>query len=123
MIKSLLYIALGSAMGGCLRYLISRYIHSAYLSTFPIATFFVNILGCFLIGAIYAVLERENIMSVNLRLFLTVGFCGGFTTFSTFIHESVQLLKSEDIFMLIANLSLSIILGFLAFFIGNIIFR
>lgn len=107
MIRTLLVIGAGSFIGGVARYLISRAVQTPTSSAFPFGTMAVNLLGCLIIGILYGLLERGSIMSHDLRLFLTVGFCGGFTTFSTFVHESYSLFgdKNFPYFILYAVLS------------------
>ena len=97
MTRILLLIGTGSFIGGISRFLVSRFVQSALLSAFPYGTFIVNILGCFLIGIIYGLTERGNLADAGLRMFLTVGFCGGFTTFSTFANENLALLRDGNI--------------------------
>lgn len=97
MVKTLIYIACGSAVGGCLRYLLGQWIQGhSNGSMFPWGTFAVNIIGCFVIGLIYGALDRGFILSAEMKAFLTVGLCGGFTTFSTFIHENYLLFGSSN---------------------------
>ena len=98
MLKTLLFIGMGSFTGGVLRYLISRYVQNFLTPSFPLGTLLVNILGCFAIGLFYGLFERGNLMNPNLKMFLTVGFCGGFTTFSTFMNENFQLIKDGFLF-------------------------
>ena len=88
MLKTLFVIGMGSFAGGALRYLASRVIQNTFTCSIPLGTLFVNIMGCFIIGLLYGLFEKGQIMNTSLRLFLTVGFCGGFTTFSTFMNES-----------------------------------
>jgi CrcB protein len=95
-VKILLAIGTGSFAGGVLRYLISAYLQSKYLSSFPIGTFAVNLAGCFLIGIVFGISERGQI-SPELRLFLTTGFLGGFTTFSAFSNETIALLRDGQL--------------------------
>jgi CrcB protein len=119
--KILLIIGTGSFVGGVSRYLTSKYIQNTILSAFPFGTFFVNILGCFLIGLFYGLSERGNLVSYEWRLFLTVGFCGGFTTFSTFANENIALLKDGNIFYFALYAGLSVFIGILATYIGNLV--
>lgn len=119
MLERILFIALGSAIGGVMRYLVSRAIPS--VSAFPWATFVVNIAGCFLIGLIYGLIDRGVNMSDNTRLFLTVGFCGGFTTFSTFVHENYTLFGSDNILTVSSYAALSFFVGLLLVYAGHAI--
>jgi CrcB protein len=121
MVKILFIIGSGSFIGGVSRYLTSRFIQNNFISAFPFGTFVVNILGCFLIGLFYGLSERGNIMTAEWRMFLTVGFCGGFTTFSTFANENVALLRESEFFYFALYASLSVFIGLLATYLGNLI--
>ena len=90
-----LLIALGGAVGSVLRYLAGRTIQGASTSGFPVGTMFVNITGCFLIGIFVRYLLNLQ-TSAELRALLVVGFCGGFTTFSTFSFETVGLIEGGE---------------------------
>lgn len=118
MIKTLLFIGMGSFAGGISRYMLSKYVQNLTHLSLPIGTLTVNVLGCFLIGLLYGLFDRGNLMNSNLRLFLTMGFCGGFTTFSTFMGENFQLMKGANFFYLSLYLSASIIGGYLLLFLG-----
>jgi CrcB protein len=123
MVRLLLIIGTGSFIGGVARYLLSRYIQNHALSSFPLGTFLVNVAGCFLIGVFYGLSERGNLMNAELRMFLTVGFCGGFTTFSTFAGENISLLRDGNFFYFALYTSLSVFLGLMATYIGNLIIK
>lgn len=120
MIKILLLVGAGSFVGGISRFITSRFIQNSVISTFPIGTFTVNIVGCFLIGLIYGLSERGNVMNDSVRLFLTVGFCGGFTTFSTFSIENMTLLKDGNFLYFALYASLSVFVGLMATYFGSV---
>jgi CrcB protein len=90
-------------------------------SAFPFGTFFVNISGCFLLGLIYGLSEKSSIVSSGWKMFLAVGFCGGFTTFSTFANENLALLRDGEFFHFLIYTVLSVFLGITATFFGVII--
>jgi len=96
MLKTIIYIGAGSCIGGIARYLLSRWIDSYACGGFPWATFIVNLSGCLAIGLIYGLLDNGFNLSPEMKAFLTVGLCGGFTTFSTFVHENYMLLGSSQ---------------------------
>lgn len=110
----ILIIGTGGFLGTVSRYLSQRLI-SYYLSvSFPFGTFFVNILGCFLVGLIFGIGEKSNTLSPEVRMFLMVGFCGGFTTFSTFSLDCINLMRDAQYIYLLTYISLSVILGLIA---------
>ena len=118
MIKSLLMVGLGGGAGSMLRYLCQRWINNFYPHPFPWGTLLVNIVGCFLIGVFYSMSERSNFLTPEWRLLLTTGFCGGFTTFSAFTLEGIDLLKENRTGLLLAYIAASVLVGLLATYIG-----
>ena len=118
MIKTLLLIGTGGFLGSISRYLASRFLQNSIPSSFPYGTFFVNITGCLLIGIIYGLSEKSSLLTPEWRLFLAVGFCGGFTTFSTFANENLALLRDGEFFYFFLYTGLSVFLGIAATFLG-----
>src|SRR6185295_759435 len=111
--RIILFIGTGSFIGGIFRYSLSQFIQTRFLSAFPFGTFGVNIIGCFLIGLVFALSERAN-MSTELRLFLATGLIGGFTTFSAFSNETFGLFRDGQLWYAFAYIIASVALGLLA---------
>lgn len=111
MLRSLLIVGTGSFIGGAMRYLLSTYIKNMYGQTFPWGTLVVNLLGCFVFGIIFALFSKHNSTDNTFCLLLTTGICGGFTTFSTFANESVQMIQNGNIGEFIGYMATSVIVG------------
>ena len=111
-------VALGGAVGSLSRYGVDRVIEQRHGSVFPWSTFVVNVTGCFVVGfLVAAVVDRGNAPDW-LRGALVVGFCGGYTTFSTLAHETLDLVETHDLAMGLLNIGASVILGLLAVLLG-----
>ncbi len=120
MLKQLLLIGTGGFIGSVARFLVSRLNTRVEWFSIPIGTLTVNVVGSLLIGFLIGISEKSPILTVEWRMFLMVGLCGGFTTFSSFSGENLVLLKNGQILPLLLYTGLSIFLGFLAVYLGYI---
>ncbi|MBR4839637.1 MAG: fluoride efflux transporter CrcB [Paludibacteraceae bacterium] len=118
MIKAMLLVGAGSFFGGIARYLVACLLRGVGAG-FPWATLTANVLGCLLIGVLWSLFSHGQASSLNL--FLVVGFCGGFTTFSTFSKESLALLQSGDYTLFCLYALGSVALGILAVLLGYVL--
>ena len=119
-LKAILVVGSGSFVGGALRYLISLAMKGVSKG-FPWATLVVNVTGCLLIGLLWGWLSRTSQMESNLALFLTVGLCGGFTTFSTFSKEALTLLQGGNVWGFVGYVAVSVVVGILFVALGYMI--
>ncbi len=115
--KAIFLVFIGGGFGSVLRFILSKTLNSS-ISGIPYGTFVANVLGSLLIGLILGLSAKENILTQNQTLLLATGFCGGFTTFSTFAYENHVFLKSGDFVSFALYSIASFVLGFLAVFLG-----
>lgn len=120
--KQLLLVFVGGGLGSVMRFIIGKYLNST-ATGIPYGTFAANILGSLLIGIILGLALKNNTLSQNQILFLATGFCGGFTTFSTFAYENHIFLKSGDFMSFALYTIASFVVGFSAVFLGMYLVR
>ncbi len=120
MLKNILLIGLGGFIGSIARYLVSRLNNHIEWLSIPVGTLAVNVIGSFLIGFLIGISEKSPILTVELRMFLMVGLCGGFTTFSSFSGENLMLMRNGQFLPIFLYTGLSILLGFTAVYLGYV---
>ncbi|MDQ3018240.1 MAG: fluoride efflux transporter CrcB [Bacteroidota bacterium] len=120
--KLILVVGLGGFIGSILRYLVSHFFHQRASTSFPVGTFIVNLVGCFLIGLLFASFLKYK-PSQEWQLFLITGLLGGFTTFSAFSQESFSMMNKGEYGMALSYILLSVFGGILltsaGYFVGR----
>ena len=122
-LANILIAGAGSCLGGMARYGITKLCTKPEAGTFPWGTLLVNLAGCLIIGILCGAIERGATLSAEMRLFLTVGVCGGFTTFSTFMNENYGLLASGHTALFFLYTAASLIGGLALVWCGYILTR
>ena len=123
--RTLLFIGGGSFLGGIARYLVKVGCGKLFpAATLPLGTMVANVAGCFLIGLFYGIASRHTTMSQDMPMFLTVGFCGGFTTtFLTFMNENMSMIQGGELFNSLLYAVLSLVLGLAFLYLGTLASR
>lgn len=111
-------IGAGSFIGGICRFVCQQFVQKHYPSSIPLGTLGVNIIGCFIIGIILGLGNRGTFLSPELRLLLATGFCGGYTTFSSFALENISLMQDSEFFYSALYICMSLLIGFAAVYAG-----
>ncbi len=119
MIKNLILVFIGGGLGSSLRYVISKYLNTGHL--FPYGTFLVNIAGSLILGIVLGWALKNNSLNSPVNLLLATGFCGGFTTFSTFSFENYSLIRTGDYLSFSLYFFGSLLLGIIAILLGIMI--
>ncbi|MDR0833708.1 MAG: fluoride efflux transporter CrcB [Candidatus Symbiothrix sp.] len=116
--KQILLVGLGGGAGSILRFLASKWLVQSAKGGFPLATFAVNVIGCLLIGLLIGWSYKHSALDADMRALLVAGFCGGFTTFSAFSLENMQLFQAGQYGTLLFYVLATLIIGFLAVYAG-----
>ncbi|MCA4894626.1 MAG: fluoride efflux transporter CrcB [Cytophagales bacterium] len=121
--REMLLIFVGGGIGSVMRFSLGTWISSFHSHHFPYGTLFVNVLACFVLGTLVGVADHKQIISPNARLFWTVGFCGGFSTFSTFSSETLTLIQNgfpfSGLVYVLASLLLCLAATYLGLYLGE----
>lgn len=120
---NILCVGIGGFIGAIVRYIVSFYTSKIFLSKVPIGTLIVNVLGGFLIGIIMGINMKTDLISPNMKLFLTTGIMGGLTTFSTFSYETIILIEGGSFIFAIINIVLNLLLSLGGVYIGKFIIK
>ena len=115
------YLIMGGAVGTVARYVLAGAVTQRLGTGFPWGTMAVNLTGCFVVGFLDVLFEKKFLLSPNYRILLMTGFCAAFTTFSTLILETSQLLKANQFLYAFGNIMVSLVVGFIAFKFGTAI--
>jgi CrcB protein len=116
--QPILLVFLGGGLGSVVRFLLSKWIAALHTQNFPWGTLVVNVFACLLLGVIVGLADQKQFISLPMRLFWTVGFCGGFSTFSTFSIETLQLMQAGLTSSLLLYIAMSVSLCVAATFAG-----
>ncbi len=123
MLRTILWVGTGGFLGSVMRYLVQYLMEKSLSTTFPWGTLIANVTGSFIIGIIFALAEKENLMSAEWRIFFAVGICGGFTTFSAFAYNSFTMISEGAWGSLLLNSAGNLFLGISAVYLGVILIR
>lgn len=118
MTKAILLVGIGGGLGSILRYLATELSNKYFPANFPAGTFAVNVVGCLLIGVLLGLIEEQQMVNGDWKFLLVTGFCGGFTTFSAFAAENINLFQSGHSLTALLYIGASLLLSLLAVWAG-----
>ncbi len=119
--NKIILLAIGGAAGTLARYFLAGFVYTLCGTQFPYGTLAVNTSGCFLLGFLASIAEKKFLLGVDSRTLLMIGFCGAFTTFSTLIMETVNLLRDGEMVPAFMNIFLSVLAGLVVFWLGMLL--
>ena len=118
MLRAIILVGVGGGVGSIFRYLTAVVVNKFFQSTFPWATFAANILGCLIIGLLLGIFERYQFTNSDLKYLFLTGFCGGYTTFSTFASENMNLFQTGNAMIAFLYIAASVIVGLFVVWLG-----
>ena len=121
--NKMLVVALGGAFGAVARFWLSALIGARWSKPFPLATFVINVTGSFIIGFLLTSMSQRMAIHPHWRLLIAVGFIGAYTTFSTFEYETLKLIEEGNLMSAVLNVTLSVVVGFIAVWLGSVAAR
>lgn len=123
-LRPVLLVGVGGFVGSVGRYLVGGWVHRAMpFVAFPVGTLVVNVAGCLAIGLLAGLAEARQLFGPDLRVFLLIGVLGGFTTFSSFAHESLALARDAELGRALLNVAAQVVLGLVAAWLGYAVVR
>ena len=122
MFREIVAVFVGGGIGSIIRYLISKISFFSF-NSFPYSTFISNIIGCFILGLALTYFMKNDSQNSTIFIFIAFGFCGGFTTFSTFSSEGLELVNNGNLITFIVYTFTSIFLGIIAVYLGASIYK
>ncbi len=123
MLRNIILVGIGGGLGSIFRYLTSLFVAKYFQGVFPLATFATNILGCLAIGLLLGLFERQQLTSPDLKFLFIIGFCGGYTTFSSFAAENINLFHSGHLLTPFLYIAASILTSLFAVWLGLLLTR
>ena len=116
-----LNLVIGGAVGTVARYLLAGFVYRLAGTSFPYGTLIVNVSGCFILGFLASLADKKFVLGPDARVLLMIGFCGAFTTFSTLIFESDNLVRNGQVIKAFINILISVVLGFILYRVGSLL--
>ena len=123
MLRAVILVGLGGGVGSILRYLTTVFVTKHFQSAFPLATFTANFLGCLLIGILLGIFDRQQLANPDLKYLFITGFCGGYTTFSAFAAENINLFQTGHSLTAFLYIVASVLVGLFAVWLGLVLIK